>query len=438
MADINQYNEVFERKVSLLSMERFPQKLKSPPAPPPEDKYYFITIFFLFVGVAGMVPLTFFLTATDYWMFKFRDISQENYDPNNKTFLQTNFASITSMLTSVPTALTTVIVSVFAHKIDLRLRLLGIMIALSISFISFTILVEVNTDSWQLGFFILTILVTVVNTFFAITFSISNYTLMTRFPPEYIKIHTYGSSMSGVISALLQICCLVIGGSSLQVALIYYLCGTAILVVAAILIYLTKYSPLYHYYMEGIEEETNKPTPSFADLKEVFKRVWLVLLPMVLTIPVMGLSSTTITILVVSESTGAWGKKFFTPVSTFLLKEISSLLGRVFATPIMTRKNAKWFILLNLLQAYGFGILIPLCNAKPKSHLPVLFPHDWQYMSLMTLNGLIMGYCMTVTFLSMSNFAGDKTEQAFQLFQGTMMIMMSVTSPLNQIWVNIL
>ncbi|XP_023022246.2 uncharacterized protein isoform X3 [Leptinotarsa decemlineata] len=338
MADINQYNEVFERKVSLLSMERFPQKLKSPPAPPPEDKYYFITIFFLFVGVAGMVPLTFFLTATDYWMFKFRDISQENYDPNNKTFLQTNFASITSMLTSVPTALTTVIVSVFAHKIDLRLRLLGIMIALSISFISFTILVEVNTDSWQLGFFILTILVTVVNTY----------------------------------------------------------------------------------------------------LKEVFKRVWLVLLPMVLTIPVMGLSSTTITILVVSESTGAWGKKFFTPVSTFLLKEISSLLGRVFATPIMTRKNAKWFILLNLLQAYGFGILIPLCNAKPKSHLPVLFPHDWQYMSLMTLNGLIMGYCMTVTFLSMSNFAGDKTEQAFQLFQGTMMIMMSVTSPLNQIWVNIL
>nr|XP_023022246.1 uncharacterized protein LOC111510559 isoform X3 [Leptinotarsa decemlineata] len=338
MADINQYNEVFERKVSLLSMERFSQKLKSPPAPPPEDKYYFITIFFLFVGVAGMVPLTFFLTATDYWMFKFRDVSQENYDPNNKTFLQTNFASITSMLTSVPTALTTVIVSVFAHKIDLRLRLLGIMIALSISFISFTILVEVNTDSWQLGFFILTISVTVVNTY----------------------------------------------------------------------------------------------------LKEVFKRVWLVLLPMVLTIPVMGLSSTTITILVVSESTGAWGKKFFTPVSTFLLKEISSLLGRVFATPIMTRKNAKWLILLNLLQAYGFGILIPLCNAKPKSHLPVLFPHDWQYMSLMTLNGLIMGYCMTVTFLSMSNFAGDKTEQAFQLFQGTMMIMMSVTSPLNQIWVNIL
>ncbi|XP_074034283.1 equilibrative nucleoside transporter 3 isoform X1 [Leptinotarsa decemlineata] len=438
MADLKQYNEVFERKASLLSTEKFSQKLDNPPAPPPEDKYYFIMTFFVLLGFAIMIPFTFLLTATDYWMYKFRDVSQENYDPNNKTFLQTNFASISSMLSSVPTALTTVLVSLFAHRIDLRLRLLGAMIAMSMSFISFTILVKVNTDSWQVGFFILTIIISVVNTFFSITFSISNYTLMARFPPEYIKIQTYGSSMSGIISALLQICCLVIGGGSIQVALIYYLCGTAVLVTAAIMIYLTKYSPLYQYYMEGIEEETNKPMPSLADLKEVFKRIWLVLLPMVLTIPVMGLSSTTITILIVSESGGSWGKKFFMPVSTFLLKEISGLLGGICAAPIMTRKNAKWFILLNVLQAYGFGILIPLCNAKPRSHLPVLFPHDWQYMSLMTVNGFIMGYCTTVIYLSMSNFAGDRTEQAFLLFQGIMIILMSVTSPLSQVWLNIL
>ncbi|XP_074034285.1 equilibrative nucleoside transporter 3 isoform X3 [Leptinotarsa decemlineata] len=321
MADLKQYNEVFERKASLLSTEKFSQKLDNPPAPPPEDKYYFIMTFFVLLGFAIMIPFTFLLTATDYWMYKFRDVSQENYDPNNKTFLQTNFASISSMLSSVPTALTTVLVSLFAHRIDLRLRLLGAMIAMSMSFISFTILVKVNTDSY---------------------------------------------------------------------------------------------------------------------LKEVFKRIWLVLLPMVLTIPVMGLSSTTITILIVSESGGSWGKKFFMPVSTFLLKEISGLLGGICAAPIMTRKNAKWFILLNVLQAYGFGILIPLCNAKPRSHLPVLFPHDWQYMSLMTVNGFIMGYCTTVIYLSMSNFAGDRTEQAFLLFQGIMIILMSVTSPLSQVWLNIL
>nr|XP_023018397.1 equilibrative nucleoside transporter 3-like isoform X2 [Leptinotarsa decemlineata] len=164
MADLKQYNEVFERKASLLSMEKFSQKLDNPPAPPPEDKYYFIMTFFVILGFAIMIPFTFLLTATDYWMYKFRDVSQENYDPNNKTFLQTNFASISSMLSSVPTALTTVIVSLFAHRIDLRLRLLGAMIAMSMSFISFTILVKVNTDSWQVGFFILTILISVVNT----------------------------------------------------------------------------------------------------------------------------------------------------------------------------------------------------------------------------------------------------------------------------------
>nr|XP_023018402.1 equilibrative nucleoside transporter 3-like [Leptinotarsa decemlineata] len=438
MADLKQYNEVFERKASLLSTEKFSQKLDNPPAPPPEDKYYFITTFFVLLGFAIMIPFTFLLTATDYWMYKFRDVSQENYDPNNKTFLQTNFASISSMMSSVPTALTTVIVSVFAHKIGLRLRLLGIMIALCISFISVTILVKVNTDSWQLGFFILTIIIMIINTFFTITLSISYYTLMARFPPEYIKIHTYGYSISGVISALLQILCLVIGGSSTQVALIYYSCGLGIVMTAAVMIYFTKYSPFYQYYMEGIEEETKKPLPSLADLKETYKRTWLVLLPLVLTTPVLGLSSTTIGILIVSESEGLWGKKFFMPVSTFLLKEISSMVGRFYATPIMTRKNAKWFILLNVLQAYGFGLLVPLCNAKPRSHLPVLFHHDWQYMSMMTVNGLIMGYYTTVSFLSMPNFAGDRTEQAYQLFQGITIILMCATSPLSQVWINML
>nr|XP_023018401.1 uncharacterized protein LOC111507337 isoform X5 [Leptinotarsa decemlineata] len=65
MADLKQYNEVFERKASLLSMEKFSQKLDNPPAPPPEDKYYFIMTFFVILGFAIMIPFTFLLTATD-------------------------------------------------------------------------------------------------------------------------------------------------------------------------------------------------------------------------------------------------------------------------------------------------------------------------------------------------------------------------------------
>ncbi|KAG5871754.1 hypothetical protein JTB14_016838 [Gonioctena quinquepunctata] len=360
-------------------------------------------------------------------MYKFRDVSQDDYDARNKTFLQKNFASISSLLHPIPSAVTMVLASMFAHKINLRKRLLGSMIATTLAFIVFTCFVEINTDSWQTEFFVITMGVSLLNTVISIFFSVSNLTLLTKFPNKFIKLHGYGGSLSGVVSAVLQILCLRIGGSRIQVALIYYLCGTAILVVTLILTYLSEYQPMYQFYISDTSEEhMKKPVPTFSDVKELFKRIWLLILPMLIGAPFMGLGSPSITMLMVSEyyeDGGDWGKKYFIPV---------------FRQAYITPKNVKWFALVSVIHVVTISPLHIFCNALPRNHLPVLLPHDWQFILLTIQGGLFMGFFGTVHFLSMSNLAGDKTEQGFQLISIFMTVTSIVFSPLNQLWVYIL
>lgn len=41
-----------------------------------------------------------------------------------------------------------------------------------------------------------------------------------------------------------------------------------------------------------------------------------------------------------------------------------------------------------------------LCNAQPRKNLPVIFPHDYQYILIMTVFSLTNGYLLsTVTLM---------------------------------------
>ncbi|KAG5882236.1 hypothetical protein JTB14_037337 [Gonioctena quinquepunctata] len=366
MADFQQFNEGMKR-ASLLSLPRTSNHRKD--VAPPKDKFFLMHLLFFFIGFGGAVPMSFFLTATDYWMFKFRDVSQDDYDAENKTFLQKNFASISSILSSVPSALTTVLASMFAHKIKLRIRLLGTITAITSVFVVFTVFVKIDTDSWQTEFFIITMIVNSLNGVFATCFQVSALTLFAKFPNEFIKIQGYGMSVSGVVGAILQILCLWIGGTRTQVALIYYSCATSILVVTVILTYLSEYHPLYQFYMTGAEEHMNKPVPTLSDIKEVFKRIWLLMVPLLVGSPIMALGSPTITILIVSEyykGCGDWSVKYYIPVATFLLKDLATILGRYLGRPFVTPKNVKWFMFLNMIQIVGMSPLFVFCNALPR------------------------------------------------------------------------
>lgn len=73
---------------------------------------------FLLIGISTLMPWNIFITATDYWMYKFRDINETHIDtPHpNKTELQTFFASYLSISSNVPFLLMLIVNSFVGQK----------------------------------------------------------------------------------------------------------------------------------------------------------------------------------------------------------------------------------------------------------------------------------------------------------------------------------
>lgn len=63
-----------------------------------------VQIAFGLIGIATLMPWSIFVTATDYWMFKFRDVnaSHTGVPLHNKTEMQTFFISYMSIASNVP------------------------------------------------------------------------------------------------------------------------------------------------------------------------------------------------------------------------------------------------------------------------------------------------------------------------------------------------
>ncbi|VEN58440.1 unnamed protein product [Callosobruchus maculatus] len=109
----------------------------------------------------------------------------------------------------------------------------------------------------------------------------------------------------------------------------------------------------------------------------------------------------------------------------------------------MTRKNAKWFILALFIQRLIFVPLYFLCNA-PKGtprNIPILLPHDWQYITIVIIDHTIMSILGGIVSLSMSRMTNgekQKTEDGFIVISLLMGVCMGILSPLGPLCVKLL
>ncbi|CAH1183789.1 unnamed protein product [Phaedon cochleariae] len=436
MAEIIQ--QVEQRTASLLSYRKFSQKQDETIKDVPADRYHSLHLAFFILGMGAMVPMSFFLSANDYWMFKFRDIDKP-FDTTVKNTLQKNFQSTSSVISSVSSIITNILSSLFAYKLTLRARFVGSLAVTVTFFIMYTALVEVDTDSWQLGFFILTMGIYFLNNIAGSLFMMSNMAMVSRFPPSYLKSHMYGTSVGILLGSVVQIVCLWIGGSSTQVALMYFLIGTVTCVITLAVAFMVHYIPRFNYYQGDSIADTKKSLPSWDDLREVSKNLWPLILGAFIGSLAMTMSGPAMTALVNSdhhEKGDPWTDKYFVPVLAFLLPGVVGLIGRVLATPLLNRSNVYWWLAVSIINSLAVTPLIMFCNSN-KEHLPILFPHDWQFITLQIVISFINSYLSTLSFLSMPKFGGENIELTFLVMATLVGIFMHASSPLSSVWVNI-
>ncbi|CAH1099370.1 unnamed protein product [Psylliodes chrysocephalus] len=410
---------------------------------PPNDSYFIASLLFFFTGLAGALPLHFFLVANDYWMYKLRDPEYETYNLSDKTYYQKMFTSVSLAVQGFPCMISAYLSAKFALKIDVRKRFLFTLAIISFLFVIFTSLVKINTDGWQTVFFITSVTVITVIALFHPLYNITMMALLSTFPSKYIKLNMYGSAMAGIFSSCLQIISLSISNSPKDVAMIYFSLGTGIILFTLFLTYVMKYSPVVEYYWKGDHEEHVVPSHTLRDFKNVAFIIWPLLIILVLTNGTSGLGHPNITSLVVSDGyndhrDNLWYSKYFVPTVTFLGTDIFSLLGRFFGQAYITRKNSHWFIILTAVRCFGIGSLFFFCNARPRNYFPVLFPYDFEYMIILYLYSFSASFIMTTVILSSPRMAGDQAEVAFVSIQVVASTTTTLTSFLDPFYVKML
>lgn len=136
----------------------------------PSDKFHYTYAVFYLMGMTTMVPWNFFVTAEEYWQYKFRNVSSN--DTSALTPRQLEFQSDLSIAAAVPGTVFLILNACAGHKVPLHVRMNGSLVLMLLIMIGTTALVRVDTDQWQDAFFNLTMLsVVVINSEFC--FSIS-------------------------------------------------------------------------------------------------------------------------------------------------------------------------------------------------------------------------------------------------------------------------
>lgn len=183
-------------------------------------------------------------------MYKFRDAIHNSTD---LTPIQAGFTSDLSVASALPSTLFLILNAFIGHRIPLQMRMIGSMVVVLIFFVATTVLVEVNTDAWQMDFFRITLVSVVVmngkwatyilqmdlllkHCFLVATAILSGglFGISGQFPSEYITALVSGQSLGGIFAALTEIISLTFGASATTSAFVYFMIGNIVLVFALV------------------------------------------------------------------------------------------------------------------------------------------------------------------------------------------------------------
>ncbi|CAH1994478.1 unnamed protein product [Acanthoscelides obtectus] len=333
-------------------------------------------------------------------MFKFRNTSIDHVDQRNRTELQKEFVTLGNIFDIAPSLLTLAVVSIFGHKVAPRIRILGSMGVICSVSVFHVIFSEVNTDTWQRGFLILSLFMNTISGAAVLVFTVSNIALFSRFPQNYLKYYMYGNACGGIVTVILQCISLAIGSSPQSTALIYFSVGSVIFLYTLFLAIISSRLLLYQYYMDE-SIEIVKPVYTFREVWDVTKKLWVNLVNIVVNLFFVMAG---VPYLVISENAGTvFADKYFVPVCTFLLSDLCSLGGRVVSGPYITKRNRFVSLMLNFLLVGLFGILLLFCRTSPKENSPLLFPHDWEYMCILSMHQIFFHFFIVSVILSVKN-----------------------------------
>ncbi|XP_039995547.1 equilibrative nucleoside transporter 1-like [Xiphias gladius] len=399
----------------------------------PRDRYNAVWIIFFILGLGTLLPWNFFMTATMFFTSRLKD--PHTGLPSNQTanetleggdtrnVLESKFNNVMTLCAMVPLLIFTCLNSFIHQRIPQKLRISGSLTVILVVFLLTAVLVKV--DMAPLPFFTLTMIkIICINSFGAILQG-SLFGLAGMLPASYTTPIMSGQGLAGTFAAFSMICALATG-SALQDSAFGYFITACVVILLAIMSYLTlPRMEFFQYYIESngsrpsadeenkmdllkkespaekrpvvsLMEDEAKPSMSVFN---IFKQIWVMALSVcfIFTVTIGTFPAVTVEVKSTVADGGAWNT-YFIPVSCFLLFNVMDWAGRSLTAVCMwPGKDSIWLPVLVGLRVV-FIPLFMLCNVQPRYYLPVLFGHDAWYIIFMIVfsfsNGYLASLCM--------------------------------------------
>ncbi|KAL0267077.1 UNVERIFIED_CONTAM: hypothetical protein PYX00_009441 [Menopon gallinae] len=398
----------------------------------PKDRYKAAYFVFYLLGILTLLPWNFFVTANEYWMYKFRNLN-ETYPSQNKTELQAEFTSYLSIAATGPSVLFLILNSLFSHRISIQFRMVGSLVLIFICFLVTNAFVEVNTDSWQHLFFALNLAIVVIVNIFSALFQAALMGIASKFPTRYITAMISGQALGGMFSSAVYIVSLAVGASATHSAFLYFVIANVTILLSLVSYILLSRTIFFKYHMmkkspantlqyDPAEVNSGETSyqPQSVPLMRVFYKTWIYGMALFMCFTVTISVYPAVTVLVVSESQKSeWNVKYFVPVVAFLIFSIWDYIGRILAGYLKWPMRRKFLILGFSFVRIVFIPLILLCNAQPRHLLPVILDNDSYYIALTCLFAFSNGYLMNITMINVPRDVEEEEQEA----ASSMMIM---------------
>ena len=404
-------------------------------------------------------------------MYKLRDLNSTTQD-NSTTILsplQLGFTSYLCVTSLVPSTVVLLLNAFFGHNLTFKLRIAGGLFGVILLFSFTTALVQIDTDSCE-DIFITKefskndfLFCLGQMTFYGITLSSAFFInvvssvfqggicgLAGKFPPGYIQAVISGQALGGIFASAANIGSIALGASAVESAFIYFLAADVTLLISFGLYFALSTG---HFFVHHAQQSNGSGGRSCNDdhiisagisYGRIIRRIWPYLAAVCLTYVVTLALYPAVAVLVHSADRGhgyAWNDVYFTPVACFLLLNVGDYVGRFSAAlvPMPSCCSPKFWILGLSILRMALVPLMMVCNAQPRSHLPVLIETDGGFMGLMALLALSNGYLSTACFsMAPRSVSGDEQETASSLMAAFLGIGLALGGALSSAVVHIL
>ncbi|NXX81357.1 S29A3 protein, partial [Urocolius indicus] len=395
----------------------------------PVDRFGGAYVIFFLLGVGSLLPWNFFITAKHYWMYKLQNCSEQAGPVGQgSSDLRDYFESYISIASTVPSVLCLIGNFLLVNKVPASVRILSSLFVMLAVFLVITVLVKVDTSTWTIHFFALTITCVVIVSGASTVFSSSIFGLSSCFPMENLQALISGQAMGGTISAVASVMDLAAASTVTDSALAYFLTADIFIVICIMVFLLLPRLEYSRYYMSSQQEspslgamlpgssvEDEAQPGDAANIPFLTKRtgippVWPILqktallgfcLFYVFFISIIIFPSLSSNIESVSKfSGGLWNTKYFAPLTSFLLYNFADWCGRQITAWIQVPgPKSKLLPILVLLRTIFLPLFI-LSNYQPRAHIrTVVFNRDVYPVVFTALLGLSNGYLGTLVMV---------------------------------------